>query len=261
MTSLNTTVPPVRWLEAQWIDSDFCLGPPSSLFLFDTFSPLDTPNYYEKSDFSYLSPIYDELNFHLPYPYSYCANTRFVSQLPVDTFCCVSSVNLEFSHGIQSAVDILTNSTVDDVLNFDYLLYTFSPASSNGNTYCSLATPDSINNLYGFNAIYVLNDGHCMESKKNNMSITCSRDGLLSLYFTSNCTLDRIDMQLGYDATEALLPTWGQFSAKMISLNNSTSKPGWTTFRPYSKLRIPNWRHSLTAIRHPSIYRRSCPNI
>jgi hypothetical protein len=236
MTSFNITIPPIRWLEAQWINNFDCRGPPSSLYLFDTFSPDDTQIYYSYSDFSYMSPIFLELNFREPYPYHYCASTRFVSNLPEATFCCVSSLNLDLSQSIQSGTDILTDSTVEEVLNYDSLLYKFSPESSNGYAYCTLSTSNNVINLFGFNSIAILNDGHCMKSENNSMSATCSQDGVLSLYLTSNCTLDRFDMQLSSTAEDGLFPNWGEFSAKMIVLGNSTYKSGWTTYRPYSKI-------------------------
>lgn len=219
----------VLWLEAQYKRNKYCQGPPSAIYLFQTASPLDA-DYDPTSDNPYLSDIFTKLFEYLPYPFSTCGNCNV--ELPISSFCCLSSLDLTLSSNYLSGTDILVTETGD----MDSTIQINSPNGASGHSYCLLSAMSSLDNstsfLFNFNTTMFLNNDECINSNIN-MSATCSQSGLLTLYADSDCAIAETSIQLDKTMSPPYLSeTWGLYTGKMFTFTAAHQSHGWTTFQP-----------------------------
>ena len=240
--SSTTNTPMLSWAESQWISNDYCSGPPSTIIVFTLAEPDSYNSNYE-----------DGLNWPIfyadassipgnPFPYSYCGNLPL--EMPLNSFCCVSSLDLSFDYfpstgtfGIASGADIMIseNSSISD----------YVPLSANGNTYCELSASTS-DSLFTYSSIYLLCDSSCtvlpLNGSLNTISASCSKDGILNIYPESaSCLSDHSSSEIfsyqleRHQDTSIDNSVIGSIIGKLIEMNLGNQRVGWVSYNPYCK--------------------------
>lgn len=220
----------VAWIQAQWEYADYCQGVPTAFYLFSTPNPQASG--YNPENFSNLPDIFKKLDNGLPYPYAYCGASTIY--LPADSFCCLSSVDLAKSNGIQSGADIIITPARD----LESTLNLHSPASANASTYCLLVNSNvsTKSNVFGYSSVLYLNNGNCYNPTTSiNMSASCS-SSVLSLYSDPFCKSLEVSYQLNStDSTKLYSSTWGSYRARLFTFQSARMNVGWTTIQPYTE--------------------------
>lgn len=225
----------ITWLEVHYASNAACLGPPTSIYTFETLNPLINSAKYASQSYANRSFLFTDINNLTPYPINSCGNCGI--DLSLYEFCCVSildSSTLSTPNPYLSATNILltdanTMETHDATLSFN------SPLGANSHTYCQLtASVDTTASLFTYNTTLFLNDASCISiSPKINMSASCSLTGILNLYSDPVCASLESTFQLS-PTSETLLQskTWGSFTAKLYSFKKAKQSVGWISFKP-----------------------------
>ncbi|KAI8895167.1 hypothetical protein BC833DRAFT_602259, partial [Globomyces pollinis-pini] len=196
---------------SQWIQSDTCTGPPTSMY---SFRVSDFKQVIPTSNDTW-SSIYKLSTMGAPY--GYCGS------LPVQIHdqCCVSSLDISQSDGYQSGMSMEINTSPPTVYHKD----------SSGIQYCSLHSEN--NGLQGYLDIYILANGNCIDK------MTCTDSGYFTVYQNDNCSIPLRSIQLTSKLTDQTIPEFQNVSGMINKIPVSSIKTGWTTSLPGQYL-VPN---------------------
>ncbi|KAI8894502.1 hypothetical protein BC833DRAFT_623891 [Globomyces pollinis-pini] len=200
-------------IQLQYRDSSQCQNSPSIMYLFNVYDitssePLENeiwPDYY-----------YFTLQES---PLGYCGSLS----IQLVHSCCTSSLSLIESNNYWSgSANILPTNDYEYGLN----------AYAAGGTYCVLQESEK-STIYGYKAIYVLNDGHCYDTYK------CHSDGTFQIYSGPNCEEISMTLELQSDLMEINdnegLVAYGRYAKGADSKVNVS----WITYCP-STIATPN---------------------
>ncbi|KAI8892030.1 hypothetical protein BC833DRAFT_407832 [Globomyces pollinis-pini] len=196
------------FVQLQWIDSPDCTSPPSVMYTFN----LSNPNVEKKPVNETWPKFYEFAIKENPKGICGSAPVEFEDQ------CCISSLALSESNNFHSgsSASLPSDSSID---------YPVKEYGDSGN-YCVLNGPKG---LFGYNSIYLLNDGQCVDNFK------CASDSSLTVFSSSNCQGAKETFQLtktGIPITFKFSNTSTSFVGKMLAGENKSIKVSWVTRTP-----------------------------
>ncbi|KAJ3310402.1 hypothetical protein HDV04_005060 [Boothiomyces sp. JEL0838] len=196
-----------------WVDSKFCSGPPNTMYVFNSVNG-SGPLLYQNENQDYYIP------------------TCGLSTFNLDTGCCLSSIDSDFTVGYSS---FTRNYLVDSVAEHS------APSSANNNVYCKAQALD-VNSLWGNNeAFYLANSIHCLDSH-----IKCDLRNFF-VYNDTNCEVPLESFHIANAIATINSTILGnvqislvQFAAGQIPMTFTAYTPSWELYINFTEV-IDSW--------------------
>ncbi|KAJ2993373.1 hypothetical protein HDV02_002450 [Globomyces sp. JEL0801] len=192
-------------LESQWSVSEYCEGPPNSVYVFEN---LDISNYGPPSEKETWTAFYEFVAYE--YPMLYCGN----SIIDMPKGCCFHNMDLSLSSSKSGSPTLMDDIEID---TYEKAFY----ATANGNNYCSI-TPGDGGLFHGFIDVFLLANGNCVDDYYR-----CSSEGKLTIYEYENCNGILHEIVLTEETAEFNDETFGSFEAKFIQFKNAEVVTEW----------------------------------
>ncbi|KAJ2998595.1 hypothetical protein HDV02_004410 [Globomyces sp. JEL0801] len=198
-------------LQSQWMYSNNCQGPPSTMFLFEHIDLNE--NIPQKNE---TWPSYYEFTMQ-EFPPGFCGNMYN----PIYSGCCYTSLDLDASLNYQSGAPYLLG-------NEDYK--TAVSLQANGKTYCKILSPN-LPSFDGFSVVFILNDSKCYEDY-----YSCDANGRFLIYSEKRCKGITEEFQLNTAPNTFLTSDSHSFGANLEKVENGKEVYFWNAFTPSSNL-------------------------
>ncbi|KAJ3324257.1 hypothetical protein HDV06_000296 [Boothiomyces sp. JEL0866] len=195
-------------LSSSWSNED-CQGSPKAIYAFEISST--TAN---------SPPIGDTW----PHSYIFQAHEKTIAdqctgralKVPVKG-CCVNSLDLSKSFGVQSAATVVADNGV----------MIATPAAANNHTYCTLQ-----GNVFGFSSIMYLADNNCNQID----NIICTEHGVLKVFPEALCSGNPQIFQLQNTGQLISSNTFANVTATFLSVSGGQFSIDWVAVFPFADL-------------------------